>query len=465
MTMAELIAAAELRLSNALAERSAKKDVLIAMRSQVEAGDASVTVDHINEAIAARDAADAKIATIEAELVTLRAEQAEDERIDKLSREFHPTGVTRNLPPASVRVGQEARTYRPDQDKRGGQFVRDVVLAKLGDFGANERLSQHMTEERVERADWFQCVAATTAFAGLVVPQYLTDLVAPAAKAGRPLANAIRQLPLPADGMTVNLSRITTATTAAIQTQGSAVSETDIDDTLLTANVLTIGGSQTITRQAVERGTGTLDVVLEDLARNYHTAIDSTLINQAATGLTNVATAIAYTDGTPTAAEMYPKLLAGPAAVEAALLDQDPGDIIAVMHSRRWYWIQSQLSSTFPLIGQGFAQNVAGVADGASKYGSGFRGYLPSGVPVIVDNNIATNLGVGVNEDEIFFISTRESFLWEDPSAPMLIRTETGPSVKSLGVDVVLYGYIAYTFGRKPHAQKVNGTGLVVPVF
>lgn len=465
MTMAELIAAAELRLSNALAERSAKNDVLVAMRSQVEAGDASVTVDQITEAVKVRDAASAAIATAEAEVAQLRADLAEDLRVDKLSREFHPTGVTRNLPPASVRVGQEARTYRPDQDKRGGQFVRDVVLAKLGDFGASERLSQHMTEERVERADWFQRVAATTAFAGLVVPQYLTDLVAPAAKAGRPLANAIRQLPLPADGMTVNLSRITTATTAAIQTQGNAVSETDIDDTLLTANVLTIGGSQTITRQAVERGTGTLDVVLEDLARNYHTAIDSTLINQAATGLTNVATAIAYTDGTPTAAEMYPKLLAAPAAVEAALLDQDPGDIIAVMHSRRWYWIQSQLSSTFPLFSQGFAQNVAGTADGASKYGSGFRGYLPSGVPVIVDNNVATNLGVGVNEDEIFFLSTRESFLWEDPSAPMLIRTETGPSVKSLGVDVVLYGYIAYTFGRMPHAQKVNGTGLVVPVF
>lgn len=464
MTLAELIAAAELRLSSALAERSTKNDVLTAMRSQVESGDASVTVENVTAAIAARDAATQAVADAEAKLSTLRADQAEDERLDKLSREVHPTGVKRTYE-QTVKVGREERTYRPDQDKRGGQFVRDVVLSNMGDFSAQERLGRHMAEERVERADWFQRVAGTTAFAGLVVPQYLTDLVAPAAKAGRPLANAMRQLPLPADGMTVNLSRITTATTAAIQTQGNAVSETDIDDTLLTVNVQTIGGSQTVTRQAVERGTGTLDVVLEDLARSFHTAVDSTIITQAATGLSAVATAIAYTDGTPTAAEMYPKLLAAPAAVEAALLDQDPGDIIAVMHSRRWYWIQSQLSSTFPLIGQGFGLNVAGVADNTSKYGSGFRGFLPSGVPVIVDNNIATNLGVGTNEDEIFFISRNESFLWEDPSAPMLIRTETGPSVKSLGVDVVLYGYVAYTFGRQPHAQKVNGTGLVLPVF
>lgn len=464
MTMAELIAAAEARMQSAITERAAKQAELVELRASVNKGE-TVTPEQVDAVAALRDAADAKIAAVEAELVTLRAEQAEDERLDKLSREVHPTGAKRDLPSASVRVGQEARTYRPDQDKRGGQFIRDVVMSNMGDFSAQERLSQHMAEERVERADWLQRVAGTTAFAGLVVPQYLTDLVSPAAKAGRPLANAMRKLPLPPDGMTVNLSRITTATTAAIQTQGNAVSETDIDDTLLTVNVQTIGGSQTVTRQAVERGTGALDVVLEDLARSYHTAVDSTILNQAATGLTNVATAIAYTDGTPTAAEMFPKLLAGPAAVEAALLDQSQGDIIAVMHSRRWYWIQSQLSSTFPLIGQGFGLNVAGTADNASKYGSGFRGFLPSGVPVIVDNNIATNLGVGTNEDEIYFVSVNESFLWEDPSAPMLIRTETGPSVKSLGVDVVLYGYAAYTFGRQPHAQKINGTGLVVPTF
>ena len=362
-------------------------------------------------------------------------------------------------------MGREERTYRPDMDARGGKFVRDVVMSHLGDFGAQERLAQHMREERVERADWFERAAGTGAFAGLVVPQYLTDLVAPKARAGRPLADVIRSLPLPAEGMTANISRITTGTTTDLQTEGSPVSETDIDDTMLSVSVQTNAGSQTVTRQAVERGTGTLDVVLEDLFRAYNTKLDSTLLNQATNGLTNVATAITYTSAAPTAAELYPKLLAGPAGVEAALLDQDPGDVVAVMHSRRWYWIQSQLSSTFPLIGQGYGLNVAGVADGASTYGSGFRGILPSGVPVIADNNIATNLGAGTNQDEIYFVSRNEAFLWEDANAPMMIRTETGPSVKSLGIDVVVYGYFAYTFARKAHTQKISGTGLVVPTF
>ena len=47
----------------------------------------------------------------------------------------------------------------------------------------------------------------------------------------------------------------------------------------------------------------------------------------------------------------------------------------------------------------------------------------------------------------------------------MLIRTDTGPTVKSLGVDVVVYGYAAYTHVRRAHAQKINGTGLILPTW
>jgi len=411
----------------------------------------------------------AEITQMQADVAALRSEADEDDKVARMQEKSEPVAETRETAYDQVaRVGHEERTYRADHDPRGGKFVRDVIAASIsGDYGAQERLRQHMAEERVERAAWLNARAATgtSAFAGLVVPQYLTDLVAPKAAAGRPLANAMRKLPMPAEGMTLDISRITTSTSAAVQTEGSAASETNIDDTLLAVSVQTIAGSQTVTRQAVERGSGALDVTLEDLMRQYNTTLDSTIINQATNGLTNVATSIAYTDASPTAAELYPKLLSGVAAVEAALLDQDPGDTIAVMHSRRWYWVQSQLSSTFPLIGQGFSLNVAGMADAQSRYGSGFRGFLPSGVPVIVDNNIATNLGAGTNEDEIYFVSQSESFLWEDPSAPMLIRTETGPSVKSLGVDVVVYGYAAYTFARQTHAQKIGGTGLVTPTF
>jgi hypothetical protein len=57
--------------------------------------------------------------------------------------------------------------------------------------------------------------------------------------------------------MTVNISRITTATSVALQaSENTAVSETNIDDTLLTENVQTAAGQQTLSRQAIDRGTG-----------------------------------------------------------------------------------------------------------------------------------------------------------------------------------------------------------------
>ena len=81
-----------------------------------------------------------------------------------------------------------------------------------GDFAARQRIERHMAEMAVEHR-----ASDTGAFSGLVVPQYLTDQVAPYARAGRPFADAVRNLPLPAEGLSVNISRITTGSTEASQ--------------------------------------------------------------------------------------------------------------------------------------------------------------------------------------------------------------------------------------------------------
>ena len=359
----------------------------------------------------------------------------------------------------------EKRTYNRDADPKGVNFLADVAARALNNGGAIMRLERHMDEERSLRGPQIDRAAGTSAFAGLVVPQYLVDLYAPQAKAGRPFADICRKHDLPETGMTASIGRVTTGTSVAVQaSEGAAVSETDIDDTLLTVNIQTASGQQTLSRQAVERGIGVEQTTLEDLFRAYGTSLDNALLNQATNGLTNVATPIAYTDATPTAPELYPKLLAAPAAVEAALLDQAANDTVAVMHSRRWYWLQSQLTSTWPMFGQpGVAPQLSGI-NYAEKYGSGFRGVLPSGAPVVVDNNIATNLGAGTNEDEIYFVSPSECHLWEDPSAPLLIRAEQTKAA-NLQILLVVYGYFAYTHARRPHAQKIAGTGLIAPSF
>lgn len=461
MTLAELIAQARTALDTAINNRTQEQDALVALRS-----DENLTEEAVRAQVERRDAADAEVTRRQEALDELLAEQAREEEIARLQARNTP-GAPPALPPYDQRhrVGQEERTYRPDQDRRGAQFERDVVAAFLGDYEARDRLARHMAEERSLRGDQLQRAAGTGAFSGLVVPQYLTDLYAPAAAAKRPFADACRPHDLPPEGMTVNLSRITTPSDVDLQaSENTAVAEQDMDDTLMTIAVQTNAGQQTLSRQAIERGTGIEPVVLDDLFRRYSTKLDSTLLNQATNGLTNVATAVAYTDTTPTVAELYPHVLEGLSGVEAALLDMASGENIAVMHSRRWYWMQNAMSNTWPLISQpGIAAQMSGVNLGTT-YGSGVRGTLPNGTPVIVDNNIGTAFGAGTDEDEIYLVDRNECHLWEDPNAPMYIRAEQ-PKLASLGVLMVVYGYFAYTHARYAQARKIAGTGLVAPTF
>jgi HK97 family phage major capsid protein len=460
MTLAELIVQAREALATAIATRQQEQDALVALRS-----DPNLTEDAVTARVATRDAADAEVTRRQAALADLEDEQAREAEIAALSARTRPSATRAPAYDQVARVGAEERTYRPDQDRRGQRFEQDVAAAFLGDYEARDRLARHMAEERVERGDQLQRAAGTGAFAGLVVPQYLTDLYAPAAAARRPFADAIRRHDLPTQGMNVNISRITTATSAALQaTENTAVSSTDIDDTLLTIPVQTIAGQQTLSRQAIERGAGVEPIVLDDLFRRYATTLDNTLLNQATTGLAASAATITYTSAAPKVVEAYPQVIAGLAGVESTMLDQASGENLVVMHSRRWYWLQNGLSSTWPLISQpGIAAQMGG-NNLANSYGSGVRGVLPNGTPVIVDNNVVTNLGGATNQDEIYVVDRNECHLWEDPSAPMYIRAEQ-PAAASLGVLMVVYGYAAYTHSRYAHAQKITGTGLVAPAF
>lgn len=462
MTLEELIQ----RTKDALNAKIEARNALTKSLNELRGAD-TIDAEREDEKLKQRGEIDADIKVLRAKVDEYEAELRNDEAIDRLQAEISPTGQrSGDGQEREQRIEvNEKRTYNSDADPKGVNFLADVAARALNNGGAIMRLERHMDEERSLRGPQIDRAAGTSAFAGLVVPQYLVDLYAPQAKAGRPFADICRKHDLPETGMTASIGRVTTGTSVAVQaSEGAAVSETDIDDTMLTVNIQTASGQQTLSRQAVERGIGVEQTTLEDLFRAYGTSLDNTLLNQATNGLTNVATSIAYTDATPTAPELYPKLLAAPAAVEAALLDQAANDTVAVMHSRRWYWLQSQLTSTWPMFGQpGVAPQLSGV-NYAEKYGSGFRGVLPSGAPVVVDNNIATNLGAGTNEDEIYFASPSECHLWEDPSAPMLIRAEQTKAA-NLQILLVVYGYFAYTHARRPHAQKIAGTGLVTPTF
>src|ERR1017187_574779 len=399
--------------------------------------------------------------------------EAEEAEFDARAHDVTPTPAARKMPKYDevARVGNEERTYHKGNDPRGQGFLRDVCRQFLyNDVQAQSRLSHHMQEERVERANYMERAPGdigTSGLGGLVVPQYLIDMVAPMAAAMRPFADVCVNHQLPAQGMTVYIPSITTATSAALQaTQLTAVSTTSIGETDVTIAVQTAAGSQNVSRKAIDRGSGIDEVVLQDLMNRYNTVLDSTLLNGTTHGLSTIAlgTLGAYADTQPTGAKLYPKLLAAASGVQATLLAMG-FPTHAVMHSRRWYWLAKEMTSTWPLINsQGIPPYSAGTLDPGAKYNKGIRGVLPNGMLVVVDNNVTTT--ATSNQDEIYVVPQAECHLWEDGGAPVFIRAEQ-PNAAALGVLLVVYGYFAYTFERYPSGafQKIAGTGLATPVF
>lgn len=434
--------------------------------------------DHdIDQAFAVRDRSKVDLAGIDNKLERARKVKGEEADAELSLRERSAPPVTsRDDPKPSYdrvhRVGNEERTYHRGNDRDGGNFLKDVTKQFLyRDIEAEQRLARHMQEERVERGQYLQRAVGTGAFAGLTVPQYLTDMYAPAVAALRPFADQCNKHELPSSGMTVNISQITTATSAALQaSENSAVSETNIDDTLLTENVQTAAGQQTLSRQAIDRGTGVEGIVMDDLFRRYATVLDSTLLNQATTGLGVVTAGQTYTDASPTGPEIYSQMVGAMSTVETTLLGWAQPDL-AVMHPRRWYKLLSAVSATWPMIyGQAPAEAQAVGSSSNLGYAKGIRGTLANGLRVCVDANVTTLASgtalTGGTQDHIYVVPSQEMHLWEDSNAPFFIRAEQ-PAAANLGVVLVLYGYFAYCFRRFPSGAtvKINGTGLAAPVF
>jgi HK97 family phage major capsid protein len=352
---------------------------------------------------------------------------------------------------AVVEVKSEARTYEKHSPNN---FLADAFAAQFnGDFEAKDRLARHMNEERIERRD-----VTSANFAGLVVPQFLTDLAAPFARAGRPVADAARKHPLPASGLTISISKITTGSSTASQTEGAAVSETNMDDTKLDISVGTIAGQQTVSRQALERGTGVDAIVMNDLIASYHTTLDAAVVAEL---LASAGQSVTYTDASPSVAELYPKLMDAIQKVQTTFF---AGPNVIVMHPRRLAFIMAALDTTNRPLVVPAPRSQNGVAAGSGAvYGN--SGYEIAGLPIITDANVSVAQGAGTNEDTIYVGNLQELHLWEDAGAPMYLRFDQ-PKAAELDVLAVVYGYSAFTANRYPNAwAKIGGTGLVTPTF
>lgn len=404
----------------------------------------------------ARDLTVEEDAEIKASLDSLRDLDEQIERHLELEARSEKAAEIRKVTKIDpvTKVTSESRTYAP---KAKTSFFRDAYNAQFNsDAGAQERLNRHMAEEQIERRD-----VGSAAFAGLMVPQFLTDLAAPFARAGRPFADAVRKLELPPEGLTLSISKVTTGSAVAQQTEGAAVQETNMDDTKLDISVITVAGQQNVSRQALERGTNIDEIVAADLVSAYHTKVDSLLVAEL---LASAGQTVTYTDASPTVAEAFPKLLDATQKVQTTYF---AGPDVILMHPRRLAWILAAVDSTGrPLaVPTPVAYNPIAHGDGGVQYGA--SRYSIAGYPVITDANVSILQGAGTDQDTIFVGNSQSVLLWEQgDGSPMFLRFEQTDKAHELEVTMIVYGYAAFTANRYPNAfAQINGTGLITPTF
>lgn len=436
------------KIAAKLAERSTKQDELDAKLAAIadEKRDASEEEEsEVRSNGAAIKAIDVEIEELEARSADLKDQDERRAKAAELAKEYG-TKVTST---------PRGATYRED-NQRDVSFLKDAFATQFntGDFEARERITRHMQETRD---------VATTALGGFIVPDYALDAVAEYAAAGAPYANSLYRLPEPTT-MSVIIPTVTTAASAAAQaTQNSGVSETDIAITNVTVPTVTIAGQQDISRQSLELGTGVENLIMRELVSQWHTALDSAIINTDGSSGTiegllasdGIGTET-YTDASPTVAEFLVALGAAFADVTTACKAPPTSILVA---PRRWEWLLASVGSDGrPLVqvNQYNASNEVGIG----QPGYGAVGSI-RGVPVIVDANVPVNLGGTTTEDRVIVARTNE-FYFAAPEQPRVLKFEE-TTAGSLTVKAVVYGYAAFSAERRAGAVSVmSGTGLIL---
>jgi HK97 family phage major capsid protein len=411
--------------------------------------------------------------------VTMAAEEENiarfDERIIELKEQEQreACAVAAYIPPLGTDTralgftGREEEVYRPD---RTDSFFKDMRAARLGDWGASERLSRNnaMRSRETRAGDMTTVGGAGGQFAP---PLWLTEEWIALARPGRVTADLFQKQPLPAGVSSINLPKVATGSATSVQ----AVQNTAIQDTALTtgsvsSGITTIAGQQVVSLQLIQQSGVAFDrVILGDLAADHARMLDVQvisgsgtggnlrgLLNGAGVGATTFTTATPkVTDGTTPANSFYNKVVSAVNSIATARYL--PATAI-VMHPSRWAWVLEALdASGRPIIlTNGGAFNALGVS--GEPIAEGAAGNM-LGLPVYTDPSIPTNLGVGTNQDPVLVVRAPDLFLWETDLA---LQSFDATYASQLSV---LYRASSYSaaipdrFG--PSVNVILGTGMI----
>jgi HK97 family phage major capsid protein len=454
MTLAQMIAAAQEQLRTAVAARTQAQNALMALRN-----DPNLTEDAVNERTAARDAADGEVTRRQEALTALEAEQARENEIADLMNRTQPGAP---VPTGGARVTSEPEVYR----KSGStSYFRDLYRAQhMNNRDSVERLARN-DRAMADNTEYRALTTTDGAGGDFVPPLWMVQDFVELARAGRVVADQVRQQQLPTGTDSISLPRLATGTAVAEQTtQNTAVQNTDATTGSITAAVTTIAGQQVISQQLLDQSPVNMDeVLLADLAADYAIKLDTFVISNNATnklGLLSVSgiNAVTYTDASPTVGELWAKIADAIQQISTGrLMPPDKG----FMHPRRWGWFTAALDTAGrPLIGTNGPQNSIGT--NGPNVAQGYLGNF-QGIDWYGDPNLPINLGGGTNEDRIVIVRSTDVILYEGTP-----RSETFRETKADQLSVLLrfYNYAALHASRYPKSISViSGTGLATPTF
>ena len=273
---------------------------------------------------------------------------------------------------------------------------------------------------------------------------------------------------LPPGTDSVNIPKVNSGSTVSSQTDGGAVSSTDITDTFVSAPVRTYAGQQDIAMQLLDQSPINFDQVLfPDLLADYARQLDADGWTGSGTsgkikGIDNVSgvNAITYTTGSPSAANLYPVLGQG---LSQLLRNRKMVDGVQMFfQGTRWFWLATLLDGTN---NRPFLVPTAQGPFNAMATQNGPVTQGPVGnilwTPTQVDLNITTTDGVGTNQDRIYDIRVDDLYLFEGA-----MRTRALQEVLSgtLQVRFQAFNYVAFMPDRYPVSISIiSGTGLTAP--
>ena len=299
---------------------------------------------------------------------------------------------------------------------------------------------------------------------GAAIPDQYLGPIEDLYYAGRPFINALGSQPLPSAGIDIHRPVVTQGSLVAWEsTEGDEPSSQAVTMSDVVGALKALKSAMKATLQTALRSSpSAVDAMLRDQAAAMGTELDNAAINGTGTITTatgslagvlangSIVTGTAI-DTSYTSTKLLLSLTNAFVSILTAMPAASMGDIFITMAPRRWGdSLALEDGNNRPIfnVSSDPAQNTLG--DGTPVSGSIMR------VPVVVDDNIPENLGVGTDQDNIIVASRRSFELfegsrlaasWQDPAT---FQTTYGSAVLAALLPIYPGGLVSIT-----------GTGMV----